>query len=759
MKKILALLLALIMCVSCLAIFASCNNTDDKEGEGTNAPTDAPVATDAPATLDAAKTFLFGMYKDSASPKTDYDIVGKVMIGTTAFTVTWTVDSDKIAIVESSKADFWTVDLPDANDAEFEYTLTATIKDAAGATVEVSFKRTMGVVDNTGVVTAPVADVPYKLFVEQGTLEQTLFALNSTQKDEGKYINTTNDPKEASDYYVEIVDGGFKFYTDVNGTKTYVNAHVVKTEDGKFSKYLGLSATEASVWSYNADKTGWIVNLEGVDYYIGTYNAYATLSISEASYLKPESIGVSSFTCGFMTKEYAETLEPDQPKEVEIPTNKDAVQPTAGEKYNISMIQGNKDNATYYLTGSMNGYYMATSTNAADAANAYVEAVDGGYNLYVIAAGAKLYINVVKSGTHINNVFEETAATVWVWDDALKTLKAELEGEFYVLGTSATGTYVTFGMVKAAEKNFYGQFTVSTLDDQAGSEGGEDGDTATPEEIVNAAWELAPGETYGECTLTGVVSEITDPYSTQYKNVTFVMIVAGLTDKPITVFRAKGDCADKIAKGDTVTVTGTLLNFVHNDAEPTDPGLVEFNSGCTLSGWVDADGEGGSEGGDEGGSTTPPTTDGLTLTAEKLFAGITSTGYADHNGDHTVDGVTVNTNTILRSNNNTGGIDAIQFKKNSEGVMTVKNVTVEKLTFKLVHSTKYGWSSNFTVTIGGTAVNLPDASTVNAAGVASGADGFNYYTIEVALDAPATGDLVITNSNTFAIYFAYIIIE
>ena len=139
MKKILALLLALIMCVSCLAILASCNtDTNANNGdEGTDAPTEAPESTDAPATLDAAKTFLFSMYKDSASPKADYDIVGKVMIGTTAFTVTWTVDSDKIAIVESSKADFWTVDLPDANEAEFEYPLTATIKDAAGATVEI----------------------------------------------------------------------------------------------------------------------------------------------------------------------------------------------------------------------------------------------------------------------------------------------------------------------------------------------------------------------------------------------------------------------------------------------------------------------------------------------------------------------------------------------------------------------------------------------------------------------------------------------
>ena len=641
MKKILALVLALIMCVSCLAIFAGCNSTSNENKETETAkPTEKPTeAPEAPATLEAAKTFLFSMYKDSASPKNDYDIVGKVMIGTTAFAVTWTVDSDKISIKESSKADFWTVDLPDANAEEFEYVLTATIKNDAGETVNVSIKRTMAVIDNTGLVTAPVADVAYKFFVEQVTLGQTLFALNTTQKNEGKYINTTNDPKVASDYFVEVVDGGVKIYTTADGVKLYVHAHTVKTDDGKVSKYLGLSAEEASVWTYNADKTGWITTIDNIDYYVGTYNNYATLSISEASYLKPESIGVSSFTCGFMPKEYAETLEPDAEKEVEIPTNKDAVQPAAGEKYTISMIQGNKDNATYYLTGAMNGYYMATSTNAADAANAYVEVVEGGYNLYVIAAGAKNYINVVKSGTHTNNVFEDAASTVWVWDATLKTLKAECEGEFFVLGTGATGTYTTFGMVKAAEKNFYGQFVVSTNEDQGGS---------------------------------------TEPDP-------------------------------------------------NPNPDPQPPVVVE----------------------------------GLEITAEKLFGDITGTGYADHDGDHTVEGLTINTNTVMRSNNNTGGIDVIQLKK-EVGTINVKNATVKKLTIRVVSS--YDYTANVSVTLGGNALTLPDPATTNAAAIPSGvntANGYaiNYFDIVVELDAATAGDLVISNTTSYAVYFAYIIIE
>ena len=504
----------------------------------------------------------------------------------------------------------------------------------------------MAVIDNTGLVTAPVADVAYKFFVEQVTLGQTLFALNTTQKNEGKYINTTNDPKVASDYFVEVVDGGVKIYTTADGVKLYVHAHTVKTDDGKVSKYLGLSAEEASVWTYNSDKTGWITTIDNIDYYVGTYNNYATLSISEASYLKPESIGVSSFTCGFMPKEYAETLEPDQPKEVEIPTNKNAVQPAAGEKYTISMIQGNKDNATYYLTGAMNGYYMATSTNAADAANAYVEVVEGGYNLYVIAAGAKKYINVVKSGTHTNNVFEDAASTVWVWDATLKTLKAECEGEFFVLGTGATGTYTTFGMVKAAEKNFYGQFVVSTNEDQTGSTEPDPNPNPTP------------------------------------------------------------------------------------DPDPQPPVVVE----------------------------------GLEITHENLFTNVEGNGYAAHDGDHTVEGFTVNTSNVMTSNQQTGGIDVIQLRKAADGAgtITVKNANVKKLTIRVVSS--YSYSANVSVTLGGNALTLPDPATTNAAAIPSGvntANGYaiNYFDIVVELDAATAGDLVISNSTSYAVYFAYIIIE
>ena len=97
----------------------------------------------------------------------------------------------------------------------------------------------------------------------------------------------------------------------------------------------------------------------------------------------------------------------------------------------------------------------------------------------------------------------------------------------------------------------------------------------TPEEIVNAAWALEKDTTLegGLYTLTGVIKSVDTEYSDQYKNVTVTIVVNGMEDKPIVCFRLKGEGADTIKVGDTITVTGTLMNY---------GGTIEFNSGCQL---------------------------------------------------------------------------------------------------------------------------------------------------------------------------------
>ncbi len=101
----------------------------------------------------------------------------------------------------------------------------------------------------------------------------------------------------------------------------------------------------------------------------------------------------------------------------------------------------------------------------------------------------------------------------------------------------------------------------------------------TPEEIVNALYELADNETLpgGPYTLTGVITSVDTAYSERYGNVTVTIVVGDLTDKPVMCYRIKGEGADIIDVGYTITVTGELTNFVNANNN-----AYEFKQNSTL---------------------------------------------------------------------------------------------------------------------------------------------------------------------------------
>ena len=129
-----------------------------------------------------------------------------------------------------------------------------------------------------------------------------------------------------------------------------------------------------------------------------------------------------------------------------------------GTAYKFGMVQGNLDNAVYYLAGGMDGFYMATTTNVADAIDVYVETTDGGYYFYTIIDGAKTYINMVVSadGAHVNGAYEATASTVYTFENG--TLIATIDGEPYWFGTRNDKQYTTMGPCKTSYEGFYGKF-------------------------------------------------------------------------------------------------------------------------------------------------------------------------------------------------------------------------------------------------------------------------------------------------------------
>ena len=97
-------------------------------------------------------------------------------------------------------------------------------------------------------------------------------------------------------------------------------------------------------------------------------------------------------------------------------------------------------------------------------------------------------------------------------------------------------------------------------------------------QIVDEAYQLEPGKSLPyEATLTGVITEIDTPYNDQYKNVSVIITVKGREDKPILVYRVKGEGADDLDVGDTVTVKGYITNYVGSSGNK-----IEFTAGCVL---------------------------------------------------------------------------------------------------------------------------------------------------------------------------------
>ena len=158
-------------------------------------------------------------------------------------------------------------------------------------------------------------------------------------------------------------------------------------------------------------------------------------------------------------------------------TNSDLV---VGTAYKFGMAQGNKGGTVYYLSGGIaSQYYLATSSNALEAVDVYVEEANGGYHLYY-EKGGKTYINVEKvtgddGKEHVNAVLGTTATTVYTYDATLKTLTVKIGDATYAFGTRNDKEYTTVGPCDISKDPFICVFYGSN------GSGNADGGTGTDE--------------------------------------------------------------------------------------------------------------------------------------------------------------------------------------------------------------------------------------------------------------------------------------
>ena len=160
-------------------------------------------------------------------------------------------------------------------------------------------------------VDQPVADKPYKLVMDQNNVGARLGFAGEMN---GYYYGTTEDQEEMVDVYLESVSGGYRMYFLDGSTKTYLN---IVPRSGTSSTNVKLQTlrenSDPSVYQLNTQYRYIKTTVNGVQWYLGSYQRHYNISSSNVSYISDVSdIGVSQFPAWFAT--VGKEQEPEQPQ-------------------------------------------------------------------------------------------------------------------------------------------------------------------------------------------------------------------------------------------------------------------------------------------------------------------------------------------------------------------------------------------------------------------------------------------------------------
>ncbi|MBR2927141.1 MAG: hypothetical protein IKC31_06150 [Clostridia bacterium] len=188
--------------------------------------------------------------------------------------------------------------------------------------------------------------------------------------------------------------------------------------------------------------------------------------------------------------------------------------PVVGTAYKLAITQDNLGKFIY-LNGEMkNTYYFATTLSFEEAIDVYLEAVDGGYHLYHLKDGVKVYINVVVSGTHFNAKYETLAEnatpSVWTFDTEKNILVTDISGTAYVFNSYGTYDTVSPSAVSGASflAHLYEMVDSSSISDEVKAE--TEKNALNVNTTVTEAGEITlplAGSTYADVVITWAVSE------------------------------------------------------------------------------------------------------------------------------------------------------------------------------------------------------------------------------------------------------------
>lgn len=191
-------------------------------------------------------------------------------------------------------------------------------------------------------------------------------------------------------------------------------------------------------WAVSEDSKG-ALQLEGSKLTVTLQDAATTAKIK------------GTFTCNGKTGTVELTLKLAA-KQTLVPVADKT--PVPGKDYLLFFFQEKNGNYDYF-TGEMNGFYGASSLNHEQAVKVRVENVTGGSLLYFTDKdGAKQYITIEESGTHVNFVFKTDKPTTPFTFDANGAPMFKLnDTKSYYIGTY--GTYYTFGTQDTTQSGSY----------------------------------------------------------------------------------------------------------------------------------------------------------------------------------------------------------------------------------------------------------------------------------------------------------------
>ena len=311
MKKILALIMALVLCIS---VFASCSNNKTNED------------------LEAAADYVFQMYKNDAeaTPK-DYDVIGKAPVGETFYDVTWSVDvTEGVSVKESTKEGFYTIDVDEKSAKEIPYKLTATVKDADGNTATKEFSRKVpayqvntyddyaAAADDTaltvtGIVTGIMAksdgDKENSVFVqdsnnaggfylyglEKDPLTELNLKVGMTVEASGTKTNY-NGTLELKNVDIQIVDSTIKTVTPVDYTSIFKAANDTKDAALIAKQALLVTIKGVEVTGQDTGSGYYKFKLDGVESYVRISSSSNCTTKAEADTMKANHTAKQGYT-------------------------------------------------------------------------------------------------------------------------------------------------------------------------------------------------------------------------------------------------------------------------------------------------------------------------------------------------------------------------------------------------------------------------------------------------------------------------------